>query len=162
MRNIISNQQKKSQVDPTPRSFPFWISALWFSCYYWLWLLWLLSVTCWFFLTGDSLWKPAKAGIIISENIRKEKISSIQGHHLLWAEWIVWEGLRISGSSLKYWIWRKVAEILRRESFLCAFWPTGSEVSQWQKAVGFIGNWYETKIGTLRVVTGWSEFGAFS
>ena len=24
---------------------------------------WLLSVTCWFFLTGDSLWKPAKAGI---------------------------------------------------------------------------------------------------
>ena len=56
MRNIISNQQKKSQVDPTPRSFPFWISALWFSCYYWLWLwlLW-LSVTCWFFLTGDSL-----------------------------------------------------------------------------------------------------------
>ena len=37
MRNIISNQQKKSQVDPTPRSFPFGISALWFSCYYWLW-----------------------------------------------------------------------------------------------------------------------------
>ena len=49
----------------------------------WLWL----SVTCWFFLTGDSLWKPAKAGIIILVNWKTKcflviEINNIINHKL--------------------------------------------------------------------------------